>query len=189
MTKKLKEVEKQESQKMTFGDLEHVIRPFMMTLLDMKGRQFSYAVERNLNKIDSLINANTNAMYKETCFSKSKEFNDYYEGVEELTSKFGTEKEGKLLRDESGEVIISEERKEEYKIAIKKLQEDMAVGYLVYNDRVNTHNAYMLKTVPDIDYYMIMKEDYFPEEITARQRMMLRFMTHESLLKDIEVVK
>ena len=175
--------------KLTIAQLEEM-KDFVMSMLDKQGRQFSYALEKNIYKIDSAANKEKHAMEDLPCFNLHgnkpaiKAFNTYVKGLNELYKKFAEKDKSTYSGykiDDMRNICILEEHAEEYKKEKEELDLISSKGKKLLKDREAAYHTYR-HTEVEVDFYKIMKEEFLPENITTRERMKLGFMLDDSLL-------
>ena len=158
------------------------IKSFLMPMLDIKHKTFSYAVERNIAKIDSNIKHARKQTYAKPAFNKNEKFDAYLRAYMDLENKLGQRDENKrLVRDENDVVIPMDATV--WATEFAALNKTYPKGSGILESRKDALRE-MDGMEFEMDFYKIRNEDGLPSDISARDRINLRFMFESSLIPE-----
>jgi hypothetical protein len=165
----------------TIGQLVE-LKSRMMLHLDVKHRQFSYALERNIERCVAEIKKAQRRAYQHPSFMHNDDFDKFYAKFNKLNNELGSRDEGKnLLFDEKGYVIPTDAAL--YAEKLRAIEEEHPIGSGVFSQRKMALDSIYDEQV-DIKIYAIDKDSILPEAFSMRDRLSLRFMFSGDLLPE-----
>lgn len=163
------------------------LKGFLESFLDVRSRSFSYAVERNISKVESAIKAGRKWAYSQPAFERNPDFDKYIKKYMVLEQEHAQRDESNsILRDESGVIMPKDEKLWKEKLA--ELDATYTLGETILENRRAVLRELDDK-VYDIEFYKLQSEDALPQDISARERIGLRFMLDEALIPEEAQIK
>ena len=167
---------------LNFADLNGV-REVLLSCMDHKGRQFSYAVEKNLARVESKIHLAKKRLYGSPVFSDRPDLklDEFLSKMRMLEMKHGQVNGKEFLRDDEGNVIVKD--KEAYDKDVEFLNVTYPGCSPILEARKDAIAAMKEETF-DVKFHLLHDEKQLPDELSTRERIMLRFMFAENLIPE-----
>lgn len=156
---------------------------FMSKHLDTKHKVFSYALEKNIAKVESALKKAEKVTRGMPCFARNVDFDSVYlPKWIQLENKYGSKDgSGRFLRDEHDRIIPSDA--DAYKTELDALNSKFPGFVDILDARIEAMSG-SDELEFDIDFYKIRNENGLPDAISARDRINLRFMLDDSMIPE-----
>jgi hypothetical protein len=156
---------------------------FLKAQLDVKHRAFSYAVEKNIAKVESALKKAERKAKQNPAFKSDDKFDKgFLPEFAKLEGKHGRRDQGgNLLRDENDKIMPMD--KEVYDKELAELNKKFPKGQATLAARIEAMKE-MGETEYEIDFYKLRNEAGLPDSISARERIGLRFMFSDDLIPE-----
>jgi hypothetical protein len=160
--------------------LEMILRGQM----DVKNKTFSYAVEKNMAKIESALKKSQRKLRQFPAFADNQEFDkEFLPKYAELEKKFGQpDGFGGVKRNEETEEIIPLD-KDAYQKELAVLSEEYPGFVDLLGARIHA-----MKEIGELEYeiefYKVQNDAHLPNDMSARDRVNLRFMFADKLIPE-----
>jgi hypothetical protein len=145
----------------------------MSQCLNLPGQKFSYALVKNMRKIDTILEGN--ASYHKNFKVEGEQ--EYHAKRIELCKQLAEKDEQGNPRIENNQYVLPEDRTE-FNAEFEKIKEEFKKTVISLEQREEEFKTYLDEEI-EIDIHPV-KEEFLPETISGEQRLFLEFMIDES---------
>ena len=164
-----------------------VMKQSLEANLDVPGEAFSYAVSKNLAKVNRALEMAAKKVRKNhPSFEYNEDFDKVYlPAFIRLEGEHGKKDEtGALVRDESDNIVPKDA--EAYKKELAALNKKHPGCDTILKERRKASGE-TEKYAYEIEFHKILKKDALPSQVTARMRFALEFMLGDGLAPGSQV--